>query len=253
MLLNYFLLGALILTGIMALAHKVLLLKQREKSRFFAVSEFFGSLFSVFVIVFILRSFVIEPFRIPSSSLEPTLLVGDFVAVNKYDYGLRFPVLNKTVIAVGQPHRGDIVVFRWPANESFNYIKRVIGIPGDKIVYHNKVLSINGVEAKQEFIENTGFADGQGEVQTVERKNELLGDVSHEIYIDPSIASLDFNITVPAGQYFVMGDNRDHSGDSRYWGFVPDRNLVGRAFFKWMSWDSQQNTIRWTRLGKSIV
>lgn len=253
MLLNSILLSALIFTGFMALTHRVLSSKKVGQVRLLAVIEFFGSLFSVFVIVFVLRSFVIEPFRIPSSSLEPTLLVGDFVAVNKYDYGLRFPVWHKTIMEVGQPQRGDIVVFRWPPNEKFNYIKRIIGIPGDKVVYHNKVLSINGVEAPQTFIETTGFADGQGKIQTVERKKEILGTVLHEIYIDPSRTAVDFSITVPQGQYFVMGDNRDHSGDSRYWGFVPDQNLVGRAFFKWMSWDADHNNIRWSRLGKAIV
>tara|TARA_B110000879_G_scaffold193831_1_gene261075 strand:- start:562 stop:1326 length:765 start_codon:yes stop_codon:yes gene_type:complete len=247
------LLVCMVTTGLMSLVNRFYLFsKTAESSWLVWTIEQGASFFSVFLIVFFVRSFVVEPFRIPSSSLEPTLLVGDFLLVNKFSYGLRLPVLEKKIINISAPLRGDVVVFRWPPNDKFDYIKRVIGMPGDKIDYHNKVLTINGIEAKQSVIEMTGFTDGQGIVQAVERRQEALGDVTHDIFINPAKEVFDFNVTVPKGQYFVMGDNRDHSSDSRYWGFVPDENLRGHAFFKWMSWNSMLNTVRWSRLGTYI-
>lgn len=254
MMFSMILLFAMGLTGCMWLVNRYVFEREAYKSHPLAVPvEFLGSLFSVFVIVFVVRSFIIEPFRIPSSSLEPTLLVGDFVAVNKAAYGLRFPIWNKKLVDLGQPKRGDIVVFGWPPNSEYNYIKRVIGVPGDIVVYHNKVLTINGVEAKQNLIQTTSISGELGQLRTVERKQEQLGDVLHDIYVDPLRLDFDFKVSVPKGYYFVMGDNRDHSSDSRYWGFVPDKNLLGRAFYKWMSWDSNSTSIRWSRIGDKIT
>lgn len=238
----------------MWLVHRFYFLKQvHPKGRAYKIIEQGASFFSVFLLVFVLRSFIVEPFRIPSSSLEPTLLVGDFVAVNKYIYGLRFPVFDKKVISISHPERGDVVVFSWPGNVKFDYIKRVIGLPGDSVGYHNKVLTVNGVEAKQSSIKMTSFIDGAGQLQNVELKTEQLGNIKHNIYINALNPVFDFDIKVPKDSYFVMGDNRDHSSDSRYWGFVPDKNLRGKAFLKWMSWDAILYKIRWSRLGRFII
>lgn len=204
--------------------------------------EYTAGLFPVIAIVFLLRSFLFEPFRIPSGSMLPTLHVGDFILVNKYDYGLRLPVANTKVLEIGAPKRGDVIVFRYPVDTSIDYIKRVVGVPGDTVEYRNKVLYVNGVEQKlaapRDFIdENT--------MVTLTEYDETLGDVTHLVAFDhrrpswvpegaiskkePSCTYNDagFICKVPEGHYFAMGDNRDNSEDSRYWGFVPDENLVG--------------------------
>lgn len=213
------------------------------------IVEYSRSFFSVFLIVLILRSFLMEPFRIPSGSLEPTLLVGDFLAVNKFAYGLRLPVWEKKVVSIGNPVTGDIVVFRWPPDPSFDYIKRAIGLPGDKVSYHNKVLTINGVEMKQTFVKYT-IDESSG--RPVAQYRENLNGVVHDIFIRTDVPAVDFEVTVPVAQYFMMGDNRDDSADSRYWGFVPDENLRGKAFLLWMSWNGKTNSFRWSRIGTFI-
>ena len=210
--------------------------------------EYTAGLFPVIAIVFLLRSFLFEPFRIPSGSMLPTLHVGDFILVNKYDYGLRLPVANTKVLEIGAPKRGDVIVFRYPVDTSIDYIKRVVGVPGDTVEYRNKVLYVNGVEQKlaapRDFIdENT--------MVTLTEYDETLGDVTHLVAFDhrrpswvpegaiskkePSCTYNDagFICKVPEGHYFAMGDTRDNSEDSRYWGFVPDENLVGRAVLIW--------------------
>lgn len=225
---------------------------QKGSDKLPIIIDYARSFFPVLLIVFLLRSFLFEPFRIPSSSLEPTLLIGDFIIVNKYDYGMRLPVWHKKVLGSGTPERGDILIFRWPPNTSFDFIKRVIGVPGDHISYMNKQLTINGQKIEQKLIGKSLAQDENGEWQADEREEDLFG-VKHRIFIDPNKTSRDFNdIVVPEGQYFVMGDNRDYSADSRYWGFVPDKNIVGKAVLIWMSWDSPDHTVRWKRLGKLI-
>jgi len=211
--------------------------------------EYSHSFFPVFLIVLLLRSFLIEPFRIPSGSLEPTLLVGDFLAVNKFAYGLRLPVVEKKIIPVANPKTGEIAVFRWPPDPSYDYIKRVIGTPGDKVVYHNKVLTINGQEMPQSFIE---YTTDESSGNAVAKYRENLNGVEHDIYIRPNVPSVDFEVDVPEGQYFMMGDNRDDSADSRYWGFVSDQYLRGKAFLVWMSWNSKTGNVRWSKLGSLI-
>lgn len=211
--------------------------------------EYSRSFFPVFLIVLLLRSFLIEPFRIPSGSLEPTLLVGDFLAVNKFAYGLRLPVVEKKIIPVANPKTGEIAVFRWPPDPSYDYIKRVIGTPGDKVVYHNKVLTINGQDMPQSFIE---YTTDESSGNAVAKYRENLNGVEHDIYIRPNVPSVDFEVDVPEGQYFMMGDNRDDSADSRYWGFVSDQYLRGKAFLVWMSWNSKTGNVRWSKLGSLI-
>ncbi|CDZ77090.1 Signal peptidase I [Legionella massiliensis] len=213
------------------------------------IIEYSRSFFPVFFLVLLLRSFLIEPFRIPSGSLEPTLLVGDFLAVNKFSYGFRLPVWEKKVIPVANPKTGEIAVFRWPPNPSYDYIKRVIGVPGDKVSYHNKVLTINGKEMKQTFVE---YTTDESSGKAVAKYTEDLNGVVHDIYIRPDVPAEDFDVEVPSGQYFMMGDNRDDSADSRFWGFTADEYLRGKAFIVWMSWNSKTGSIRWSRIGRFI-
>lgn len=209
-----------------------------------------AGLFPVLFVVFVLRSFLFEPFKIPSGSMIPTLLVGDLILVNKFTYGVRLPVINKKITEGQAVARGDVIVFRYPPQPSLDYIKRVVGLPGDKVEYLNKRLRINGQEVPTEALPDFFDTDAMRYFQQFE---ERLGPQPHRLLNTPGIAGYiqgasDFagrdqctysvegvTCTVPPGQYFVMGDNRDNSLDSRYWGFVPDENLVGRAFFVWMN------------------
>lgn len=217
------------------------------------------SLFPIFLIVLLLRSFLVEPFRIPSGSMMPTLLIGDFILVNKFSYGIRLPILNTKIFEVGEPQRGDVMVFRYPEDPSTPFIKRVIGLPGDTIEYHNinKMIYVNGELIKQEPI---GIYQGVGKGSNMtgrKKQLEFLPDgVEHEILLDNNIIPPSKVIqqwVVPPHQYFVLGDNRDNSRDSRFWGFVPEENLVGKAFLIWMNWDLSNNgIISWDRLGTHI-
>jgi signal peptidase I len=217
--------------------------------------EYARSFFPIILIVLLVRSFVVEPFRIPSGSMMPTLLVGDFILVNKFSYGLRLPVLHTKLLDLGEPERGDIVVFRYPEDPSVDYIKRVIGVPGDTVSYVNKELYINGKPIPQEHVGT--FVGGKGAygMTGADIRREMLDDVTHRILIDgnrrPAATERAVRgFVVPDGQYFVMGDNRDNSRDSRFWGTVPEENLVGRAFMIWMHWDG--GDIEWSRIGSSI-
>jgi signal peptidase I len=248
---------AVVISGLIALFDRFFLAKKRQlagNTKLPILSDYAYSFFPVLLLVFLLRSFLYEPFRIPSGSLKPTLDIGDFILVNKFDYGIRLPVLHKKIYPIGELKRGDIVVFRFPANPSIDFIKRVIGLPGDRISYINKTLYINGQKAPQELVKNTSDIDDNGIKIDVTEKQENLAGIKHAIYQmqdHPNDNMAD--ITVPPGMYFVMGDNRDNSGDSRYWGFVPDENIIGKAIYVWMSWDGFKNRIRWQRIGKPIV
>jgi signal peptidase I len=224
--------------------------------------EYARSFFPVILIVLLLRSFLVEPFRIPSGSMMPTLLVGDFILVNKFSYGLRWPVLNTKFIELGEPERGDVVVFRFPQQPSVDYIKRVVGVPGDQIAYRDKTLYVNGEPVPQEPVGNFQGV-GAGAVMTgAHMALERLGETNHQILTHPMAPDLAPGcrvlaygpITVPEGSFFVMGDNRDNSNDSRCWGLVPEGNLVGKAFAIWMSWDGARDgfPIDWSRLGDVI-
>jgi len=214
------------------------------------------SLFPVFLIVLLLRSFLVEPFRIPSGSMMPTLLIGDFILVNKFSYGIRLPVLNTKVIEIGKPQRGDVVVFRYPEDPSIPYIKRVVGLPGDLLEYNqiHKTLYINGEQVRQDFVE-TYIGEGQGSGFTGhEQRTEYLPEADHAILIDRKTEQQApfYKWTVSDKEYVVFGDNRDNSRDSRYWGTVPEDNLIGKAFFIWMNWDLRNGGISWQRIGTSI-
>ncbi|MBI3772684.1 MAG: signal peptidase I [Gammaproteobacteria bacterium] len=213
--------------------------------------EYARSFFPVILIVLLLRSFLIEPFRIPSGSMMPTLLSGDFILVNKYTYGVRLPVLHTKLIEFGSPKRGDIVVFRYPKEPSVDYIKRVVGLPGDRVVYLGRQLYING-ELVPTQSQGIYVATGEGYMPGADLRTEKLGEVDHKLLVVESRPSLGGEFVVPEGHYFVMGDNRDNSNDSRVWGFVPDENLVGRAFMIWMSWDSILKRVSWERIGEFV-
>jgi signal peptidase I len=213
--------------------------------------EYSGSFFPVIALVFFLRSFLYEPFKIPSSSMVPTLLVGDLILVNKFTYGIRLPVLNKKIVQINDPQRGDVMVFKYPMDMSQDYIKRVIGVPGDKITYENKRLTVNGVEVKytplDDYLSDERMAyNKQFEENLTGVSHRILNDEAKPTYTRESVFPFaqsencqyryeGFTCVVPAGNYFMMGDNRDNSLDSRYWGFVPDKNIVGKAFFVWMN------------------
>ena len=194
------------------------------------------SYFVIIAVIFGLRSFVVEPFQIPSGSMLPTLKIGDFILVNKFDYGLRLPVLNTTIIPTTEPKRGDVVVFKYPLDPSLNYIKRLVGLPGDQIRYQNKVLTVNGEPVSKEFLAKLPVSLNPNQ-EPVDVFSEHLGKAQHEIYNSYRFTPHEGEWTVPAGHYFVMGDNRDNSADSRFWGFVPDENMKGRAFYVWLHWD----------------
>ena len=214
--------------------------------------EYARSFFPIILVVLLLRSFIVEPFRIPSASMMPTLIAGDFILVNKYTYGIRLPLFGKKMIAVGEPRRGDVVVFRYPKDPSVDYIKRVVGLPGDHISYYDKTVYINGQAMAQK---SQGYYTGVGaglSMTGASLREEQLGKVKHKILIMNSRKMGEGEYVVPPGRYFVMGDNRDNSNDSRFWGTVPEENLVGRAFMIWFSWNTENTWISWGRIGKHI-
>ncbi|GAA5523874.1 signal peptidase I [Microbulbifer aestuariivivens] len=234
------------ITGIIWLLDSLFFARRRQPgSEDPAVVEYAKSFFPVLGIVFVLRSFVAEPFQIPSRSMVPTLQVGDFILVNKFAYGLRLPVSRQKVLDIGEPQRGDVMVFFPPHMNDTYYIKRVIGLPGDKIRVEDNVLYINGKRASQELIQALPPANPQFEVAWEEIDGERHLMAKH---IVPSRFA-NFEGVVPEGHYFMMGDNRDNSLDSREWGFVPEKDIVGKAFAIWMHWDDLFSLPSFTRAG----
>ena len=260
------LLLATMLTGLVWIADIFVLKKSRvPKSVEPVVVEMARSFFPVILIVFVLRSFLYEPFKIPSESMVPTLVVGDFILVNKFTYGVRLPVLNKKIIDVGMPKRGDVMVFRYPEDTTKDFIKRVVGLPGDKITYKDKRLTINDQPITTEQLDSQTRVDDRLAFQSYDVIREKLGEKPHISYLDPRAQGVrlagvrefpnrsncaynddQMTCTVPAGHYFMMGDNRDNSEDSRYWGFVPEDNIVGKAVLVWMNFSAMK------RIGTSI-
>lgn len=241
---------ALLVTGGIMLLFRLLGKGKRE----LIIVEYARALFPVILIVFLLRSFVVEPFRIPSGSMLPGLHIGDFILVNKFKYGIRLPVINLKVFPTGSPGRGDVMVFRYPQNPKLNFIKRVIGLPGDRLSYKDKKLTINGEPVKLEEDGRYAYEQAKLKGKSASQLIEIIGSEDHRILLDDSGFSRNLEeVNVPAGHYFVMGDNRDHSNDSRYWGFVPESHVVGKAFFIWFSWKSASGGgVAWNRISNII-
>ncbi len=229
------LMSVTVFTGIITFLDYVYFKKNRlKKAKEHFLIEYSKSFFPVLLIVFVIRSFIVEPFKIPSGSMMPTLISGDFIAVNKFAYGIRFPVWNKTLINLGSPNRGDVFVFHYPKNPSIDYIKRVVGLPGDEIKYVNKELIINGQSIELKFKDKYNYETNDGQIMSALEFEELLVDSSHSI-LTHDIPSENYQFNVPEGHYLAMGDNRDNSSDSRAWGFVPEQLLVGKAFIIWLN------------------
>ncbi|MBS1184419.1 MAG: peptidase signal peptidase [Proteobacteria bacterium] len=250
---------ALVITGGIWLLDALVLKRGRDKdAREPLLVEYAKSFFPVILVVFALRSFLVEPFKIPSGSMMPTLLIGDFILVNKYTYGIRLPVINQKIVQLNNPERGDVMVFRYPADPSLDYIKRVIGVPGDVVEYRDKQLTVNGRQVRTDNTGTYSYVGNGLNYVTAMVYQEHLNGAGHTMMTEPGKPAVyppqvmdfpyrencsynaegeGFVCKVPQGQYFMMGDNRDASNDSRYWGFVPDRNIVGKAFFIWMNFD----------------
>ncbi|MDP1594491.1 MAG: signal peptidase I [Gallionella sp.] len=227
--------------------------------------EYAKSFFPVILIVFCIRSFLAEPFKIPSGSMIPTLQVGDFILVNKFTYGIRLPIINQKIVQINDPQRGDVMVFHYPENPSVEYIKRVVGVSGDVVEYRRKSLTINGIEQVQLADGDYNYVESGLNFVHTERRIEALGEGKHALLVNPDMPNVHLNSVaefkgrenctyteesvrckVPDGHYFMMGDNRDNSRDSRYWGFVPDNQIVGKAFLVWMNFSDLK------RIGLSI-
>jgi len=246
-------------TGLVWLLDKLVLAKRREARQGLLddgkepiVVDYSKAFFPVLAVVLILRSFVAEPFRIPSNSMMPTLLTGDFILVNKFTYGLRLPINNHKVVPIGEPQRGDVVVFRPPHHPDQDWIKRVVGLPGDRVGYHDNQVSVNGkVLAYAPIGVYQGKGNGTEMTGAEELQEDLLGRQHHVLERTnlPFIDQGEGDWIVPPGHYFVMGDNRDNSEDSRYWGFLPEQNLRGKAFLIWMNFDGGVDT---SRIGNKI-
>jgi len=254
----FFMLLTLLLTGVIWLVDYLFFEKKRVKSTTEPTAvEYAKSFFPVILLVFVIRSFIAEPFKIPSGSMNPTLLAGDYILVNKFIYGLRVPVLNSVFFDVSEPKYGDVMVFHFPPNPKIDYIKRVIGLPGDRIQYQDKQLTINGQTIEMTALEVSVYEmQGEGIIKSLQLE-EQLPEMKHSVllhnmpnrYTADSIGDRFLNgetVVVPNGHYYVMGDNRDNSSDSRVWGFVPERNLVGKAFLIWFNFDD------FSRIGDSI-
>ena len=224
-----------------------------KSTRLPIIIDYARSFFPILLIILIIRSFLFQPYLVPTGSLEPTIMPGDMILVNQYDYGLRIPLWNKKIVDIGKPKRGQIALFRWPVNPTATFVKRVIGISGDRISYQNKVFSINGKKISQKFIKNILEIGNDSKSWPAKEYEENLNGIKHLIILRSDRPAQNFkDLIIPKDEYLMIGDNRDDSDDSRSWGFVPAHNLIGRAILVWMSWDHQKDRIRWERIGNRL-
>lgn len=222
--------------------------KRETKDKLPWYVDFSRSFFPIIIAVLVLRSFIVEPFRIPSGSMMPTLLPGDFILVNKFAFGVRLPVINTKIVDSGSPERGDVAVFRYPEEPSVAYIKRIIGLPGDELVYRDKELYVNGERVSRTLLP----PDSEDALEGHDLFREQLGEADHLALGRQGQQDLAWSYRVPEDHYFVMGDNRDNSRDSRFWGPLPEENLIGKAFLIWMNWDCVTFRGHCDRIGRTI-
>jgi signal peptidase I len=245
----------LLITGVISLLDFFVWRKERSNlkvKKLPFIIEHSRSFFPVFLIVLVLRSFVFQPFNVPTGSLEPTVMPGDYLFVTQYSYGLRTPVWHQLLMPVSSPKRGDIIVLRSPVHPDILLVKRLIGLPGDDISYIDKVLYINGKKMQQTFVKNSFDVEPGDNIAVKEMSENLSGKV-HNILINPNRRAQSFyHLHVPKGQYFMMGDNRDNSDDSRSWGFVPAKNLEGKAKIIFFNWNSKSHHPEWKRIGIKV-
>jgi signal peptidase I len=248
-----------IFTGVVTLVD---FLRTREKRRELKAAgheikhpvlvDYSRAFFPVLLIVLILRAFIVQNYKVPTGSLEPTIMPGDMIAVNQYDYGVKLPLWDATVVHTGRPKTAQIALFRWPVNPGVTFVKRVIGMPGDKISYIDKVLYINGKKQAQKLLGDA--VDKEGVPTAVKVYSENLAGYVHKIWIRPNASSTNFKgLVVPKGYYFMMGDNRDNSDDSRSWGFVPENAFLGRAMVVWMNFRLSPFSVDWHRIGTVLT
>lgn len=265
---NYFpliLLSLTVFSGVIVLVDWLLLRQRRKRENNSnlgrgdqpLVIEYARSFFPVLLVVLVIRSFIAQPYRVPTGSLEPTVMPGDFILVTQYNYGLHFPVWHWTLLNTGEPKRGQVALFHYPVNPHITFVKRVIGVPGDHISYINKVLYINGKKIKQTFVKRAKELGSVGHRANVKAYQETINGVTHQLYVRPDQPARNFyNLVVPKGMYFMMGDNRDDSDDSRFWGFVSASAFIGEGQMVLFSWDSRAphfwDKIRWDRMGDSL-
>lgn len=245
-----------VLTGTIVLFNRLWLRKRRTQEQFEpGWVEFSRGFFPVLLFVFLLRGFLVEPYQIPSSSMRPGLKPGDFILVNKFTYGLRLPFSNQVIVPINTPKHGDVLIFKYPNDTSVNYIKRVIGLPGDTVTYRDKKLTVNKKALSTENLHTPyPYTGDDSRFTEPALYQETFGDKTYRVLAEETYPSLflenvqefpyrdqcqydeeGFSCVVPKGHYFVMGDNRDHSGDSRYWGFVPDQYIVGKGLLVWLN------------------
>lgn len=256
--LPFIFLVAVVISGLIALCDKLWWEKQRKADgvkKMPTIIEYARSFFPILLVVMLIRSFWVQPYKVPTGSLEPTVQPVEYLLLNQYIYGIKLPVWDKTIIPVSHPKRADIALFHWPVNQSIEFIKRVVGVPGDSISMIDNVLYINGKKCEQKFIRYTTDTNGANQPtwRVKEMEENLLGH-KHKIFLCADdycrrFQQPDFyNVKIPKGQYMMIGDNRDNSDDSRSWGLVDEKNFVGRGMFIWWSWDFNWH-IRWHRLG----